>query len=135
MNLKNLNRDYRQKYELLPRAWGNIMHVWSVETALGAVHLHITDYGEDRSQHFVDRYSGGVEYHWRYPPAHAPHKAPDHTDCPYVHGVCWHDGTSMYASDYYVPMIENAGSIDSVHEMIFLSLERDVENQLHPSES
>ncbi len=124
----NLNRDYRHKYEMFFR-YGHLTHVWSVEIAAGAVHLYISDYGEKREKHFVDRYSGGVQYHWRYPPEHRPNAAPQHHDCPYTHGVCWHDGTSTYATEHYIPMIEHM-PIDSVHEMVFRSLERDAERTL-----
>ena len=123
-----MNDKYRHEYRLVPR-FGNWDHTYIVETAHGAVQLRMTDYGEDRSEHFVERFSGGVEFHWRLAPSWAKDKAPDHPQCHILHAPCWHDGTSLYASEHYAPMLESGAS----HEIIFLSLEHDAK-RLDPYE-
>lgn len=47
---------------------------------------------------------GGVEYHHRAPMEYSSNKAePDHADCPVLDGPCWHDGTSLWAVEHWIP--------------------------------
>lgn len=121
-----MNEKYRHRYELCWR-FGNKEHMWIVETRYGAVHLHITEYGERMKEYEP---SGGVEYHWREAPEWAGVQAPHFPECPILKAPCWHDGSSSYASDHYIPMWR-AGM---KHEDIFRGLERDIERTIHPEQ-
>lgn len=71
-------------------------HMWTCVGRHGAVHLHV-------SGPFDSRYSGGFEIHYRVPPDSMKDEAPSHEDCWLLHGACWHDGTSLYASEVLIP--------------------------------
>lgn len=104
--MKDLPGNYRCKYELTAHYGDSDLHIYSLVGAVGGVHLHVTDYGEDRSKHFTDRYSAGLETHWRSPPSWMQDKAPSNDVCWLLMGPCWHDGTSLYASEHCVPIFE-----------------------------
>jgi len=74
---------------------------WEVVGALGGAHLHIHPYTDIQG---VVSYSAGLEAHFIRPPASRAGEAPNYLDCAVVKGWCWHDGTSMYASDHFVPL-------------------------------
>lgn len=63
----------------------------------------------------------GLELHSIYPKGD---DAPDHIDCPLTGGRCWHDGTSLYASETLWPHIQPYLR-DGDHETIFKILERE----------
>ena len=92
--------------------------------AKGAVHLHISRYSSSESGLM---YSGGLEYHYRSPPDYMKDKPPSHDECQILKCPCWHDGTSLYASEVYQPMF-----LRNDHEGIFRQLERDAERNFNP---
>lgn len=81
------------------------MHIWSCVGPEFALHIHITDRGEDRGlDAFGSRYYGGLECHYRKPPEYmADDAAPSHSECWLLKAPCWHDGTSLYASEVIIP--------------------------------
>lgn len=91
----------RFKYEFTIR-FGSPSHTWSVVGGKGGLHLHITDYTQQRQAVGSD-FSGGLECHWRTPPAGREGDAPDHDQCHLLHAPCWHDGTSLYVSERLIP--------------------------------
>jgi len=91
---------YESKYEYR-RLWGNPYHLYSCVGAIGAVHLHITDHGDEHAEKYGERYSGGIEGHWRYAIANRP---PDHALCPFLNAPCWHDGSSLQATETWIPL-------------------------------
>lgn len=90
--------------------YGSRMHIWSIVGGPGGIHLHITE------NRIVDdeslRYHGGLEVHYRQPPDYMRGDAPSHYDCQIIGGPCWHDGSSLYAQDYWIP-IWNGGKMDN----------------------
>lgn len=76
-------------------------HTWAIVGAEISVHLNIRPF---KGMNNVLTHSGGVEAHFRKPPPYRKGEAPDYIDCPYNNGLCWHDGTSSYASDVFIPM-------------------------------
>lgn len=63
---------------------------------------------------------GGVETHRRTPFEYSLHKEiPDHDHCAVLDGPCWHDGTSLWASEHWIPMYEACGE-----EWVWLELEK-----------
>jgi hypothetical protein len=79
--------------------------VWYVVGPAGAVHFHCT-----RNEDSFGERSGGVEFHYREDtkPGYL-NDASHHEDCWILRGACWHDGTSVWASDYWIPMYESLG--------------------------
>ena len=66
--------------------------------------------------------SAGLEIH--YSRGHQPDtdRAPDHTNCWLTEEPCWHDGTSLYATETLWPMIKPMVKYGD-HETIFRLLE------------
>jgi hypothetical protein len=71
-------------------AWAVIM---SVKGPVHAAHLHVSTYGKPDAP----EYSAGLEMHYATPPEHRVNDVPDHRDCPFTGGKCWHEGTSTGA--------------------------------------
>ena len=53
--------------------------------------------------------SGGVEYHHRAAPDYMAGEDATHEHCWILGGPCWHDGTSLWASEHWIPLLEAAG--------------------------
>lgn len=94
---------YRLKYEY-SRLWGRPHHVWTCIGRHGAMHFHVTDHGEDREREYGQRYSGGLETHYRSPPDYMEDHAPSQDKCWLLKCPCWHDGTSLYATEHLIPL-------------------------------
>lgn len=108
------HQKYRYKYTMLWR-FGTKVHMWSVVGRHGAVHLHLENYRNDD-------WTGGVEYHYREPPDYMNDRPPSHSNCDLLNSNCWHDGSSTYATEHYLPMFK-AGNID--HDYFFWGITRD----------
>jgi len=74
-------------------------HWWAVVGDLGGVHFWYSE-----SKHDGQKY-GGVEWHWRERTEDYHTETPSHDDCWVIGGPCWHDGTSLYADEVYIPMV------------------------------
>ena len=87
---------------------GYDMHTWTTITAGGALHLHITDYGANwqDKEYFSERFSGGVEVHYRTPPEYMKDDAPSQDKCWLLKCPCWHDGSSNWAMEIWVAMFD-----------------------------
>ena len=96
---------------------------WSFEIvgAKGGVNFHVT--GPHRYDN-TDHWSAGLEYHSATPRDDEP---PDHGRCWLTHRPCWHDGTSLYAQERYLPMWHR-GDVDG----IFRSMMRDADRHFYP---
>lgn len=125
---EGLPRRYRYSYELKTR-FGHWEHVYLLVGARGAIHFHVTDYGKDgeHNKAFVDRYSGGIEVHYRTPPD-PECGPPDHDKCEFLGGSpCWHDGSSMQAKERLIPFWSRD---PSNHEAMFRYLVCDADAHL-----
>lgn len=91
---------FRGKYEY-ENVFGHARHTWSVVLAAGAMHLHVVDGGERAGEH---RYSGGIEVHYRQPPRYMRDEPPSHDHCWLLQSPCWHDGSSLQASERWIPL-------------------------------
>lgn len=96
-------RRYRCKYEFTLR-FGKPFHLWSLLGARGGLHLHITDNGEEHAREYGERYHGGIEIHYRTPPDYMQDTPPTSDECWLLHAPCWHDGSSLQASERWIPM-------------------------------
>lgn len=83
--------------------WGKPNHTWTALGAQGALHLHITDNGEEHAQKYGDRYIGGIEVHYRTPPEYMADDPPSQDECWLLKCPCWHDGSSLQASEIWIP--------------------------------
>ena len=112
------DRRYSLKYTMTEQSWGGWAHVWQLVCRRGAVHFHATEYDERTRQHTKEKFSGGVEFH--YLEAFAPDREerPYHQHCEILKQPCWHDGSSMMATDTFIPLIEH-GVDSSVHSSVF----------------
>lgn len=82
-----------------PFGLGSEHHDWRIVCRHGGVNFHATvneKYGT----------TAGLEFHFCSPPDHMRNDPPSHIDCPVTGGRCWHDGTSLYATEQLWPMIE-----------------------------
>lgn len=115
--------EFRCKYEY-SKPYGRPRHVWSCVCSIGGVHLSVNDRGED-CEH-GDRYSGGFEVHYRFPPEYMAKDPPSYHSCDVIGGPCWHDGSSSYAHDHLIPFWLAA---PTDHERMFEMLKNDVEDR------
>jgi hypothetical protein len=99
-------------------------HSWELVGRCGGLHLHIQDSGDEHAAKYGDRYSGGLEIHYRQPPDFMRDNAPSHSPCWLLHCPCWHDGTSLYVSERIIPMW-NGGRMTPDEMFRFLEREAD----------
>jgi len=105
---------YRCTYEYTTRL-GYAYHVWTLVGAKGGLHLHINDRGKDDK---YGRYSGGIEIHYRTPPEYMSNQPPSQ-DCHVLKAPCWHDGSSLQATERWIPIWQ---SHPHDHDAMFRSL-------------
>lgn len=99
-------------------------HRWELRSAHGAVHFHVTLVPNHTT-------TAGLELHRIYP---LGDDAPDHVNCPLTGGRCWHDGTSLYATETLWPVIEPLLR-EGRHEDIFRLLEHEAKRLAPTPES
>lgn len=98
-------------------AFGNVKHTWEFVGPVGAVTFHVTM--------LEDKYGGasaGLEFHHRFPPKYMAGNAPSQLACRLTGGWCWHDGTSLYATESVWPRVKGYLA-RADHEAIFKVLE------------
>lgn len=95
---KELFRRYRCTYRMY---WRFDQWAWSYELIArdGGLHLHVSTYAIDGKT----EYSAGLEMHSRTPPAGA-NIPPSFDECWLLKAPCWHEGTSVYAMDHFLPI-------------------------------
>lgn len=98
--------------------FGSVRHQWELVGPIGAIHFHVSVSDDARWEP-----SAGLEYHHTEASGYRPGEAPDHIDCPLTGGRCWHDGTSLYASEHVWPFCEPYLRTGD-HKTIFSYLER-----------
>jgi hypothetical protein len=77
-------------------------HVWLIHGPHGSVHFHFTHNPAHEAKYGP---SAGLEIHYRTPPAYMKDRAPHHPQCQVLHAPCWHDGTSLYATENLYPLV------------------------------
>lgn len=102
-------RDHKYKWS---KPWSAVYHQWSLRGPYGGLHLSIN---------IVEGYeaTAGLEFHHNYDPS-GGQEAAHHKDCWLIGGPCWHDGTSLYASETVWPRVRD---MMPDHEAIFAYLE------------
>lgn len=106
-------------------------HSWSLVGPIGGVSLHVSIMDDDAK--FPDP-TCGLEFHHShrageiYP---VNQEAPHHTPCWLIGEPCWHDGTSLYASETIWPEVQcylRTGN----HDQVFKVLEREYARHFEP---
>lgn len=113
---------FRAEYRY-SRPFSSARHDWFVIGRKGAIHLHINDSGPEYG------YSAGLECHYRSPPDYMENDAPSHDECWVLKCPCWHDGTSLYAQEFFLPIWQIS---PNDHEAMFRLLEREYEKRFSP---
>ena len=97
---------------------------WAVVGEHGAVEFHCFNRVLPESRWRV----GGFEEHLRKPQHYrGAQSEPDHDYCELLDGPCWHDGTSLWASEYWIPLYEREGE-----EAVWRRLEQEYARRLVP---
>jgi hypothetical protein len=95
------NFDYEYRVN---RPYGDVwQHVWLIHGPLGSVHFHFSHNPEHEAKYGP---SAGLEIHYRTPPPYMKDRAPQHPQCQILHAPCWHDGTSLYATEKLYPLVD-----------------------------
>lgn len=86
----------------------------------GAIHFHLMESSEDSRKAYGERYWGGVEIHSKK--ALYDNQMSISKNCWILGCECWHDGSSLMASERYIPEWEFCQRIGDF-ESLWLSLE------------
>lgn len=112
---------YRHHKYTWAKPFNSVRHQWELVGRHGGLHFHasITDgYGV----------TAGLEVHYLTPPDYMRNDPPSQLPCWLLKCPCWHDGTSLYASETLWPMVEpmlRSGD----HDTIFRILEREADER------
>lgn len=106
-------RDHKYTWE---RPYMAQKHQWSFRGPEGGLHLHVILMADQEK--YPDP-SCGLEFHYMRDPT-GGREAPHHKQCWLLGGPCWHDGTSLYASETVWPRVER---MLPDHDAIFRYLE------------
>lgn len=98
---------------------------WGISGEFGSISFWIERDSSSSSREFY----GGVEFHYneKSKPDYMS-EGSHHKICMQSGGECWHDGTSLWASEYWIPMILPQGD-----EAIWKRLEQEYP-RLNPKE-
>ena len=91
---------YAREYRHSLRPPVETRHAWVVRGQVMCLELWITEPGPALG---IEP-QAGLESHYLIRPPWVQDEAPHHTSCSITGGDCWHDGTSLYAMEYYLPM-------------------------------
>lgn len=94
------------------KPYGSVNHKWEVVGPTGAIHFHVSIVRDTKYPP-----SAGLEFHHT-----SGDGAPDHLTCPLTGGRCWHDGTSLYATEQIWPIVKMSLE-DGDQEAVFRLLE------------
>jgi len=108
----DLPRKYRYKLEV--SLFGTWRYNYQLIGARGGVNLHVSG---PHIYNGTENWAAGIELHSRTPLY--GESAPSHDECWLLKCPCWHDGSSLYAQDHFLPMV-----IAGDHERVFRELVR-----------
>ena len=103
--------------------FGSIRHNWDLVGSKGALNFHISIMDNDRYPP-----TAGLEIHYCNPPEYMKNNPPSFTNCELTGGRCWHDGTSLYATEHLWPMIK-AFLKSGDHRLIFTTLDTEYKSR------
>jgi len=98
-------------------------HEWTLRGPVGGISFSVSildDPGE-----YPDPVCG-LEFHSAVQPSDEKPRAADHTNCHITGGICWHEGTSLYAAETIWPTVKEALASGN-HHYVFSVLEWEYE--------
>lgn len=98
-----LDKRFRYQYRYNPDRYGGVEHTYEVTGRDGALHFHVSSLPVRHEG--LPEWSGGLEIHRRTCPDYE-NRPPSHHNCPLLGGICWHDGSSLYAAEVLIPRWE-----------------------------
>jgi hypothetical protein len=107
---------YRHQKYTWSKPFGSVRHQWELIGGKGGLHFHASEYKGD--------WSCGLEVHRLAP--QSSDVPPSQVPCWLLHAPCWHDGTSLYATESVWPIIEGAVKRGD-HDYVFKVLEREAD--------
>lgn len=117
---------YRHHKYTYTNHFGSPTHEWELIGPIGAVSFRASlTPGYDPSC--------GLEFHHTEAAHYRCEEAPDHVNCPLTGGRCWHDGTSLYATETVWPLIK-AYLRSGEHEQVFRLLEYEADSRFESFE-
>ena len=106
----------------------SVRHQWELIGPDGGIHFHVSiskDYGD----------SCGMGFHRAAWSARRPQtEAPSQHKCWLIGGPCWHDGTSLYASEHVWPVVRDMLRMGD-HEAVFRFLEGEYDHHFGKPET
>ncbi len=108
----------------LDYSFGYMCHDWRLVGPNGGINFHISI--SDAETSFGP--TAGLEFHDL-----SGEGAPDHVDCPLTGGRCWHDGTSLYATESVWPLVQSYLRVGD-HKSIFRTLESEYNSHFRSEE-
>lgn len=127
--MTQFDRRFDFNYSYNPSYFGKKQHTYEVVGRDGAIHFHVTESKQSREGGGPEFY-GGLEIHYRVAPAYM-NRPPSHHNCRLLGGPCWHDGTSLYASEVLIPRWQ----LDFPnHDEVFRWLTHEFDSRFTPEE-
>lgn len=111
---------FNNKKYTYSKPFSSVNHRWEIVGPKCAIHFNVSLYEETPAC--------GLEFHYFEPPDYMKDYAPSHIDCVLTGGKCWHDGTSLYASETLWPLVQPYLKYGE-HEAIFKILEMEYNNK------
>lgn len=115
---------FNNKKYTYSKPFSAVNHRWEIVGPKAAIHFNVSLY--------EDSTACGLEFHYFEPPDYMKDYAPSHVDCVLTGGKCWHDGTSLYASETLWPRIEHHLRVGD-HDKIFKILEMEYLEKFQPT--
>lgn len=109
------------------RQFDRQVHRWIIAGARGALELCFRELNDGY-------FTGGIEQHWRSPPSHMVDRPPSHSFCAVIWQPCWHDGSSLCATELWLPRWENIRGAPGEHDQMFFLLRKQYEEWFQPKE-
>lgn len=119
----DLPRKYRYAYKATFFA-GSWRHSYELIGARGGINVHFS--GPHRYDN-QDNWAAGIEFHYRQPPDYMKDDAPSHNRCWLLECPCWHDGSSMWAQERFLPLF-----IAGCHDAIFRGMVNAADEHFSP---
>jgi hypothetical protein len=108
----DLPRKY--KYQLRVTLFAGVWrYSYELIGARGGLHFHVSG---PHAYDGHDHYSAGLEIHSRTP-LYDSDEAPAQNHCWLLECPCWHDGTTLYAEEHFLP-VHMAGDYAAVFKML-----------------
>ena len=110
-----------RKYTYTVTPWGSRQHLWETVGPTGGVSFSAVVFDPEKAP------GCGLEFHHSARAGYRQDEAPDHIRCWLTGEPCWHDGTSLYASETVWPQVDaclRGGDHDEVFRLLEYEYDR-----------